>query len=98
MIRSFADVTTQDIWDGTNSKAARRIPNQLWKIARRKLDQIDRASSLEALKVPPSNKLHPLQREQAGRYAIWINTQYRVSFRFENGDAHEVCCEDYHDD
>jgi proteic killer suppression protein len=48
------------------------------------------------LKVPSSNKLHALKREQAGRLAIWVNDQYRISFRFADGHAYEVRCQDYH--
>jgi len=96
VIRSFADDTTQDIWDGRNSRAARRIPIELWPVVRRKLDQIDAASKLEDLRVPPGNRLHPLAAERAGFHAIRVNDQYRVVFRFAAPDAHEVCCTDYH--
>ena len=57
MIRTLADDTTRDIWNGVNSKAARRIPRELWPNVRRKLDQIDAVTSLEDLKVPPGNGL-----------------------------------------
>jgi toxin HigB-1 len=97
VIRSFADATTQDIWDGTNSKAARRIPRELWSAAQRKLDLLNRVSTLEMLRMPPGNHLHALTNDQAGRHAIRINTQYRVTFGFANGDAFEVRGEDYHD-
>ena len=53
MIRTFADDATRDIWNGVNTKMARRIPKDLWAVVRRKLDQIDSVSTLEALKVPP---------------------------------------------
>ena len=55
MIRSFADDTTRDIWNGVNSKAARRIPKTLWPTVRRKLDQIDTVTTLDDLRVPPGN-------------------------------------------
>jgi proteic killer suppression protein len=98
MVRSVLDATTQDIWDGTNSKAARRIPKELWKNARRKIDMIDSASGVESLKVPPSNGLHALKGSRDGQHAIKINAQYRVCFRMENGDAFDVEVTDYHDE
>jgi proteic killer suppression protein len=96
MIRAFADDTTRDIWNGVNSKAARRIPIELWPTVRRKLDQIDAVSRLDELKVPPGNRLHTLIGHLAGYHAIRVNDQYRVVFRFEGHDAHDVRCTDYH--
>jgi hypothetical protein len=60
VIRTLADDTTRDIWNGVNSKAARRIPRELWPNVRRKLDQLDAVTTLDDLKVPPGNRLHPL--------------------------------------
>lgn len=96
MIRSFADDTTRDIWRGVNSKAARRIPKTLWPVVRRKLDQIDSVTKLDDLRVPPGNQLHALERDRVGYHAIRVNDQYRIVFRFEEQDAHDVCCTDYH--
>ena len=96
MIRSFADGTTRDIWNGINSRAARRIPNELWPAVRRKLDQIDAVTRLEELKVPPGNRLHALVGDLAGYHAIRVNDQYRVVFRFQGHDANDVRCTDYH--
>ncbi len=96
MIRSFADRTTRDIWNGVNSKPARSIPRPLWPVVRRKLDQIDAVSKLDDLRVPPSNRLHALQGDWAGFHAIRVNDQYRIVFRFSGQDAHEVRCTDYH--
>ena len=96
MIRSFAHETTRDIWHGVNSKAARRIPKALWPVVQRKLDQIDSVTKLDDLRVPPGNRLHALEGERAGRQAIRVNDQYRIIFRFEGQDAHDVCCTDYH--
>ena len=96
MIRSFADDGTRDIWHGVNSKAARQIPKALWSIVRRKLDQIDAVTKLDDLRVPPGNRLHTLEDDRAGHHAIRVNDQYRIVFRFEGRDAHEVCCTDYH--
>jgi toxin HigB-1 len=96
LIRSLADDSTRDIWDGVNSKAARRIPKELWPAIRRKLDQIDAVTRLEDLRVPPGNRLHALVGDLAGHHAIRVNDQYRVVFRFEGHDAHDVRCTDYH--
>ena len=96
MIRSLADETTRDIWNGVNSKAARRIPRDLWSSVRRKLDQIDGVTRLEDLHVPPGNRLHALVGDLAGHHAIRVNDQYRVIFRFEGHDAYDVRCTDYH--
>lgn len=63
---------------------------------RRRLDAINAAHVIGDLRVPPGHKLHPLKDDQKGRHAIWVNTQFRITFRFENGNAHEVRCEDFH--
>ena len=96
MIRTLADDTTRDIWNGVNSKAARRIPRELWPNVRRKLDQIDAVTSLDDLRVPPGNRLHPLGGDMRGLHAVRVNDQYRIVFRFEGGDAFDVRCTDYH--
>ena len=96
MIRSLADDTTRDIWNGVNSKAARRIPRELWPAIHRKLDQIDAVTRLEDLRVPPGNRLHALENYVAGYHAIRGNAQYRVVFRFDGNDAFDVRCTDYH--
>jgi len=96
VIRRLADDTTRDIWNGVNSKAARRVPRPVWPIARRKLDQIDVATTLEDLKIPPGNRLHALTGDLTWYYAIRVNDQYRIVFRFEGHDACDVRCTDYH--
>ena len=96
MIRTLADYTTRDIWHGLNTKAARRVPRELWPIVRRKLDQIDAVTRLDDLKVPPGNHLHQLAGDLRGYYAVRVNDQYRIVFRFEGADAFEVRCTDYH--
>ena len=96
VIRSLADDTTRDIWNGINSKAARRIPRELWPNVRRKLDQIDAVTRLEDLKVPPGNRLHALGGALRKFHAVRVNDQYRIVFRFEGADAFDVMCTDYH--
>ena len=96
MIRTLADDTTRDIWNGVDSRAARRIPRELWPNVRRKLDQIDAVMRLEDLTVPPGNRLHTLGGNMRGLHAVRVNDQYRIVFRFEGGDAFDVRCTDYH--
>ena len=96
MIRTLADDTTRDIWNGVNSQAARRIPRELWPNVRRKLDQIDAVTRLEDLKVPPGNRLHALGGGLRGLHAVRVNDQYRIVFRFDGADAFDVRCTDYH--
>lgn len=96
VIRSLGNDTTRDIWNGVNSKAARRIPQVLWPAVRRKLDQIDAVMRLDDLRVPPGNRLHALVGDLAGYHALRVNDQYRVIFRFAGYDAHDVRCTDYH--
>ena len=96
MIRGLADATTADIWNGINSKAARRIPRELWSAIQRKLDQIDAVGAVEDLGVPPGNRLHALRGDLAGYHAIRVSDQYRIVFRFERGNAFDVRCTDYH--
>lgn len=64
--------------------------------AARKLEYVDLATSLDDLKVPPGNRLHRLEGDREGQYAIAINDQWRICFRFEGGDAYDVEVCDYH--
>jgi toxin HigB-1 len=96
VIQSFGDETTVDLFRERNTRAARRIPRGLWRVAQRKLKAIDVAARLEDLTIPAGNRLELLKGDQAGRHSIRINDQYRVTFRWEQGHAHEVRVEDYH--
>ena len=96
MIRSFADQATADVYVGQESKSARRIPKQIWPVVRRKLDVLHRARSVHDLRYPSGNRLEALKGDRAGEWSLLVNDQYRISFRFEDGHAHEVACEDYH--
>ena len=96
MIRSFADQATADVYVGQGSKSARRIPKQIWPVVRRKLDVLHRARSVHDLRYPSGNRLEALKGDRAGEWSLRVNDQYRISFRFEDGHAHEVACEDYH--
>lgn len=96
MIRSFADATTDDIFNGINSKAARRIPKDILPVIRRKLDAVNAAAEVNDLRQPPGNRLEALQGDLKGRFSIRVNDQYRITFRFDAGQADDVLCEDYH--
>ena len=96
MIRTLADETTRDIWNGVNTRAARRIPRDLWPVVQRKLDQVDAVMKLEDLRVPPGNRLHALTGNLRGLHAVRVNDQYRIVFRFDGADAFDVRCSDYH--
>lgn len=96
MIRTLADDTTRDIWNGVNTKAARRIPRALWPMVQRKLDQVDSVTKLADLRVPPGNRLHALGGDLAGYHAIRVNDQYRIIFRLDGHNAYDVRCTDYH--
>jgi proteic killer suppression protein len=97
VIRSFRDRGTEDIFDGADTRSARRTcPRELWTIARRKLDQINRIQELRELAIPPGNRLESLRGERRGQYSIRINDQYRICFFWEAGHAGEVEIEDYH--
>jgi len=96
VIQSFADQTAADLFRERNTRAARRIPRELWRAVQRKLRLIDAAGRLDDLAVPAGNRLELLKGDQAGRYSVRVNEQYRVTFRWENGHAHEVRVEDDH--
>jgi proteic killer suppression protein len=93
MIKSFADKHTQELYaKGRGNK----FPVDLTSRALRKLDYVNLALQLEDLKVPPGNRLHALSGNRKGQYAISINDQWRICFRWQEGDAYEVEVCDYH--
>lgn len=96
MIQSFADAATEDLFNGKDTKAARGFDKAVWPVIRRKLDALNAAAAVIDLRVPPGNRLEALKGDQECRFSIRVSDQYRVSFRFETGHAHEVRCEDYH--
>ena len=96
MLKSLADKTTQDVYDGVNSRQARKLPHELHERARRLLDQINAAPTLDMLRIPPSNRLEKLKGDLAGYWSLRINEQWRVVFRWEGQDAFEVQVTDYH--
>lgn len=96
MIRSFADETTADLFTERASRAARRIPLAIRPVVRRKLKWLDVAVRLSDLASPPGNRLERLRGRLKGRHSIRVNEQYRLTFRWEDGHAYEVRCEDDH--
>jgi proteic killer suppression protein len=96
VIQSFADDTTADLFQDRNTRAARRIPRELWRSVQRKLKVLDSAARVDDLKIPAGNRLEKLKGDRAGRFSIRVNDQYRITFRWEGGNASEVGVEDYH--
>lgn len=97
MIGSFRDPATEDLFNGRNSKAARRaLPRKLWKLASRRLDQLDSATALADLEVPPGNRLEALRGERAGQHSIRVNQQYRICFVWSAEGPEHVEVVDYH--
>jgi proteic killer suppression protein len=96
VIKTFKDQKTVDLFNGTNSKEARKIPRSIWNIVFRKLDQINAAAILTDLKAPPGNRLESLSGDLKGYHSIRINDQYRVVFKWSDDGAEEVEVTDYH--
>ncbi|MBW8875183.1 MAG: type II toxin-antitoxin system RelE/ParE family toxin [Acidobacteria bacterium] len=97
MIRSFKDRGTEEIFNGQNTKEARRAcPPNLWAVASRKLDQLDSVQSLAELRIPPGNRLERLSGDRVGQLSIRINEQYRVCFVWTDSGPDEVEIVDYH--
>lgn len=97
MIQSFHDLGTEDVFSGKNTKRARALcPSRLWKMAARKLDQLDSVKHLKDLRVPPGNKLEALTGDRKGQYSIRINDQYRICFAWQDAGPESVEIVDYH--
>lgn len=93
MIRTFADKRTLELYVTGKS---RRFPPDVVSHALRKLAQLNAATTLSDLRVPPSNRLHALARDREGQHSISVNDQWRICFLFEDGEAYEVEICDYH--
>ena len=93
MIKTFADRDTQGLFATGKSK---RLPSDILRRARRKLEYIDLATRLDDLRVPRGNRLHQLRGDRKGQFAISINDQWRICLRFIDGDAYDVEVTDYH--
>lgn len=93
MIKSFACKETEKIF---NRQVSRKLPRDIQKIARRKLEIIDGAEILQDLRIPPNNRLEKLSKDRKGQHSIRINDQWRICFEWQVGDAYRVEIIDYH--
>jgi proteic killer suppression protein len=97
VIVSFKDQGVEDIFNGINTKAARNTcPQTLWKMAARKLDQLDSVTTLDELRVPPGNRLEALSGNRKGQHSIRINDQYRICFVWLDKGPDRIEIIDYH--
>jgi len=93
VIRNFADKEAEKIWGGMSS---RRLPADIQSVIRRKLRMLGNAYILDDLRIPPANRLEGLKGNRKGQHSIRINEQWRICFRWKDGDAHDVEIVDYH--
>ena len=93
VIKTFADRQTEELF---RTGKAKRVPADVARRALRKLAAVDAATQVSDLKVPPGNRLHALKGDRAGQHAISVNDQWRICFRFADGDAFDVEFCDYH--
>ncbi|MEO7247618.1 MAG: type II toxin-antitoxin system RelE/ParE family toxin [Novosphingobium sp.] len=95
MIRSFAKTPTKTerIWDGVRSG---HVPPDVQSRALDKLKMLNRAKTIDDLRNPPSNRLHELKKDRLGQHSISINKQWRICFRWKDGNAYDVEITDYH--
>lgn len=92
MIKTFRCPDTESLFNG---KRVARFVN-FERAALRKLEQLDLALTIEDMRIPPGNRLEALKGDRAGQWSVRINDQWRVCFRFEDGDAFDVEIVDYH--
>jgi toxin HigB-1 len=93
MIRDFKGKETQKIFE---RKRSRKLPSDIQQVALRKLRMLNRAETLQDLRVPPANRLERLVGDREGQYSIRINDQWRICFLWQDGDALDVEIVDYH--
>jgi len=97
VIAAFKEQGTEDIFNGKNTKAARKTCSEsVWKVARRKLDQLDSVTTLNELRVPPGNHLEALSGNRKGQHSIRLNDQYRICFVWTSKGPDKVEIVDYH--
>ena len=96
-ITSFANQGTEDVFNGVDSKAARKIcPADVTNVARRKLEQVNAVTQLADLRFPPGNRLEALHGDRQGQHSIRINDKYRVCFTWTDAGVNDVEIVDYH--
>ena len=93
MINSFGDKDSKKIWEGERVKG---LSTEIQEIARRKLRMLNNSQDLNDLLIPPSNRLEKLKGNYKDFYSIRINNQWRIIFKWYNGNANEVKIIDYH--
>jgi proteic killer suppression protein len=93
MLTSFGNKDTQKIWEGERVKG---LPTEVQEIARRKLRMLNNSQNLTDLMIPPSNRLEKLKGTLKNFYSIRVNDQWRIIFKWNNGNANEVELIDYH--
>lgn len=87
MIRNFENKIAEDIFDGVSSRPSRKIPIELHSKIRRLFDQINAATHIETLRIPPGNNLEKLKGNLKDYWSVRANKQWRIIFKWENGDA-----------
>jgi Plasmid maintenance system killer protein len=93
MIVTFGDKETEKVWNGIVSK---KFPREIQEIARRKLRMINNSFDIMDLRIPPSNRIEKLKGDFKEFYSIRVNTQWRIIFKWDNGNANEIEIIDYH--
>ena len=93
MIKSFRDKETEKIF---NRHFSRKLPQNIQHVVRKKLIMLDAATELNALRIPPGNRLKTLKDNRKGQHSIRINDQWRICFKWKSGDAYDVEITDYH--
>ena len=93
MITSFGSKVTEKIWNGDRVK---NLPQEIQQIGRRKLRMLNNSQNLIDLKIPPSNMLEKLSGKMSAFYSIRINDQWRIVFKWDDGNSSEVTISDYH--
>ena len=97
MIVSFKDKGTGDVFNGEDTRVARRAcPEDIWKVAARKLDLLDSVTNINDLRIPPKNRLEALAGNRKGQHSIRINEQYRICFVWTDYGPADVEIVDYH--
>lgn len=93
MIKSFRCRETERLFNG---RFSRKLPQNIQRVAARKLEMLAAATIVDSLRIPPANRLEALKGDRAGQHSIRINDQWRICFRWQKGDAYDVEITDYH--
>lgn len=93
MIKSFKDKETEKVY---NREGSRKLPEDIQQVALRKLRMINNAKNLNDFRIPPADNLEKLKGDREGQHSVRINDQWRICFKWKDGDAHEVEVTDYH--